>query len=89
MAVKRIMRYLKGTLNMKLRIGGKDINVKGYLDADWAGDVENRRSMSEYVSFVGKGVVLWNSKQQQTVVQCTMEAEYMAKNLGGGSELLE
>ena len=36
MAVKRIMRYLKGTLDMKLRIGGEHINVKVYSDVDWA-----------------------------------------------------
>ena len=80
MAVKRIMRYLKGTLDMKLRIGGNHINVKGYSDADWAGDVENRRSTSGYVFFVGEGAVSWNSKRQQTVAQSTMEAEYMAMN---------
>jgi hypothetical protein len=40
MAVKRIMRYLKGTIDVRLRIGGQHMNVKGYSDADWAGDVE-------------------------------------------------
>ena len=49
MAVKQIMRYLKGTLDMKLRIGDKYVNVKGYSDADWAGEVENRRFTSEYI----------------------------------------
>ena len=39
MAIKRIMRYLKGTIDMKLRIGGQHIGIKGYSDADWAGDV--------------------------------------------------
>ena len=34
------MLYLKGTLDMKLRIRGDHINVKGYVDANWAGDVE-------------------------------------------------
>jgi hypothetical protein len=80
MAVKRIMRYLKGTIDVRLRIGGQHMNVKGYSDADWAGDVENRRSTSGYVFFVGDGAVSWNSKRQQTVAQSTMEAEYMAMN---------
>ena len=65
---------------MKLRIGGHHINVKGYSDADWAGDVENRRSTSGYVFLVGDGVMSWNSKRQQTVAQSTMEVEYMAMN---------
>ena len=51
---------------MKLHIGGKHINVKGYLDADWANDVKNHRSTSGYY-FVGEGAVLWNSKWQLPV----------------------
>ena len=74
------MRYLKGTLDMKLHIRGNHIKVKGYSDADWAGDVENRRSTTGYVFFVGEGAVSWNSKRQQTVAQSTLEAEYMAMN---------
>ncbi len=38
MAVKRIMRYLKGTLDLKLCLGGKDVSLRGYCDADWGGD---------------------------------------------------
>jgi hypothetical protein len=45
--------------------------------SDWAGNVENCRSTSGCVFFVGKGGVAWNSKQQQTVAQFTMKAEYM------------
>ena len=41
MAVKRIMQYLKGTLDMRLCIGDKHINFKAYSDADWSGDVKN------------------------------------------------
>jgi hypothetical protein len=38
MVVKRIMRYLKGTLDLKLCLGGKDVSLRGYYDADWGGD---------------------------------------------------
>ncbi len=38
MAVKRIMWYLKGTLDLKLCLGGKDVSLRGYCDADWGGD---------------------------------------------------
>ena len=58
MEVKQIMCYLKGTLYMKLHIRGQHINVKGFLDVDWAGDVENRRFSSEYVFSVEEGAVL-------------------------------
>jgi hypothetical protein len=65
---------------MRLRIGGQHVNVKGYSDADWAGDVENPMSTSGYIFFVGEGAVSWNSKRQQTMAQSTMEAEYMVMN---------
>ena len=41
MAVKGIIQFLKDYLDMRLRIGGRHINLKGYFDADWANDVEN------------------------------------------------
>ena len=80
MIVKRIMRYLKGNINMRLHIGGQHINLAIYTDAEWADNVEYRRSTSEYIFFVGEGVVSWNSKQQQMVAQSIMEDKYMAMN---------
>jgi hypothetical protein len=79
-AVKRIMRYLKGTLHMKLCLGGKDITIKGYCDADWGGDLNTRRSTTGYVFYLGDGAISWNSKRQPTVALSTTEAEYMAAN---------
>ena len=42
-AVKRILRYLKGTLDVKLCPGGMDLIMKGYYDADWGGDVKLKK----------------------------------------------
>ena len=64
MAVKIIMRYLRCTLSMRLHIGGKQINLKCYSDADWASNVKNRRSTSGYVFFVGEG--LWHGTTTTT-----------------------
>ena len=44
MAVKWILRYLKGTTNQALCFGGSNISLQGYVDADMAGDRDNRRS---------------------------------------------
>ena len=74
------MWYLKGTLNMRLRIGGQHIGIKGHSDADWVDDVKNCRSTFGFVFFVREGAVSWNTKRQQKVTQSTMEAEYMAMN---------
>jgi hypothetical protein len=78
-AVKRIMRYLKGTQNHGLlyhRDGEKTIEC--YSDADWAGDLNDRRSTSGYVSILSGGAVSWRSKKQTNVALSTAEAEYMA-----------
>ena len=64
-AVKRVMRYLKGTLDVKLCLGDEDIALRGYCDADWAGDTNDRRSTTGYVFYVGMGAISWNSKRQR------------------------
>ena len=68
MAVKRIIRNLKGTLDFKLCLGSKDIVLIGFCDADWAGDANDRRSTTGYVFFVGVGVISWKCKKQPTTI---------------------
>eukprot|EP00253_Pinus_taeda_P004652 PITA_04652 len=53
MAVKWILRYLKGTTDQALCFGGSNISPQGYVDADMAGDRDNRRSTTGYVFTVG------------------------------------
>jgi hypothetical protein len=70
---------LQATLQFKLRFGGlSPQDVVGYCDADWAGDLEDRRSTTWFVFMMGGGATSWNSKQQPTIALSTMEAEYMA-----------
>ena len=57
MAIKHIMRYLKGTLDFKLCLEGKDIVLK-IFNVDWAGDVNDSRSTTGYMFFVGVGIIL-------------------------------
>ncbi len=79
MAVKRIFRYLQGTLQMKLQFGATPSKeVLGYCDADWGGDLEDRRSTTGFVFMIGGGAISWSSKQQPTIALSTTEAEYMA-----------
>jgi hypothetical protein len=78
-AVKRIFRYLQGTLQFKLRFGGlSPQDVVRYCDADRAGDLEDRRSTTGFVFMMGGGATSWSSKQQPTIALSTTEAEYMA-----------
>ncbi len=77
--MKRIFRYLQGTLQFKLRFGGlSHQDVVGYCDADWAGDLEDRRSTTGFVFMMGGGATSWTSKRQPTIALSTTEAEYMA-----------
>jgi hypothetical protein len=78
MAMKRILRYLKGGLELKLSLGGNDISLVGFCDADWAGDTNDRRSTTGYVFLVGRGSISWKCKKQSTIALSTTQAEYMA-----------
>ena len=79
MAVKRILKYLKGTKDLKLHLGGTaEIRLEAWSDADWAGDLDKRRSTTGYVVFLGIGPISWKSRLQPTVAASTTEAEYMA-----------
>lgn len=77
-AVKRILRYLKGTEDLCLFYSGESFDIKGFADADYAGDLINRKSTSSMVQFLGTSLVSWSSKKQNTVALSTAEAEYVA-----------
>lgn len=78
--VKRVMRYLKGTLmyGLKFYAHEEEPELFGYSDADWAGDVDTRRSTSGYVFQIGSSTISWSSKKQATVAKSSTEAEYVA-----------
>eukprot|EP00253_Pinus_taeda_P003640 PITA_03640 len=77
MAVKWILRYLKGTKDQALCFGGSNISLQGYVDAYMAGDRDNMRSTIGYVFTVGGTTISWVSKIQSVVALSTTEAEYV------------
>ena len=78
-AAKRLLRYVKGTLELGLKFErSNNFELVGYSDADWAGDVDTRKSTSGYVFMLGQAVVAWASKKQSVVALSTTEAEYIA-----------
>ena len=78
-AAKRILRYIKGTLNDGIFYENTDdVKLIGYADGDWASDVEIRKSTSGYVFHIGSGAISWSSKKQPIVALSTAEAEYIA-----------
>jgi len=80
--VKHVMRYLKGTIDFELCYKKSEENLKlvAYSDADWASDLNDRRSTTGYCfSLTQNGpLISWKSKKQSTVALSTCEAEYMA-----------
>uniref|UniRef100_A0A2N9HS45 Integrase catalytic domain-containing protein n=1 Tax=Fagus sylvatica TaxID=28930 RepID=A0A2N9HS45_FAGSY len=76
--MKRILRYLRGTADYMLCYQGRDLRLRGYSDADWAGDLDERKSTSGYTFLLGGGAITWCSKKQSCVALSTMESEYVA-----------
>ncbi|GJS82132.1 copia protein [Tanacetum coccineum] len=78
-AIKRIFRYLKGTINMGLWYPKDNaMSLTAYADADHAGCQDSRRSTSGSAQFLGDRLVSWSSKKQRSTAISTTEAEYIA-----------
>jgi hypothetical protein len=81
-AAKWILRYILGTVDVGLKFervdNGLDQILIGYVDSDYAGDLDKRRSTTGYVFTLAGGPVSWRSTLQTTVALSTTEAEYMA-----------
>lgn len=74
-AVKRILRYLKGTTDYCLKFLSP-FKLYVYCDADWAGCPDTRRSTSRFCIYLGANCISWSSKKQPTVSRSSTEAEY-------------
>ncbi|GJW57947.1 uncharacterized mitochondrial protein-like protein [Tanacetum coccineum] len=78
-SVKRILRYVKGTITYGLIFRRPHSNsILGYSDADWARCIETRRSTYGYSIFLGGNLVSWSAKKQPTVSRSSCESEYRA-----------
>jgi transposase InsO family protein len=78
-ALKRVYRYLRGTVNMCLTYrGNSEPDLLAFVDADWASDINDRRSTTGFVFLISGGAVSWSSKKQTSVALSSTEAEYMA-----------
>ena len=78
-AVKRILRYLRGTTHHGLLYKrSRSKELIGYSDADWGGDRNDCKSTSGYLFQLGGTAITWQSKKQTCVALSTAEAEYIA-----------
>ncbi|KAK9214347.1 hypothetical protein WN944_006336 [Citrus x changshan-huyou] len=82
--VKRILRYLSGTLDKglllyrdsPLTLHGFSNSLHAFSDADWAGNKDDYSSTSAYLVYLGRNLVSWSLKKQQTVARSSTESEY-------------
>ncbi|PKA55473.1 putative mitochondrial protein [Apostasia shenzhenica] len=78
-AVKRILRYIKGTLDYGLIICPSSLaQLVAYSDGDWASCPDTCRSTSGYCIFLEDNLISWFSKRQHTASRSSAEAEYRA-----------
>ncbi|GAU47720.1 hypothetical protein TSUD_285070 [Trifolium subterraneum] len=84
-AVKRILRYVKGTIDYGVFFPANDrkneCKLMGYTDSNWCGDVEDRKSTAGYIFYFGEAPISWCSKKEPVVALSSCEAEYIAASL--------
>ena len=77
-AAKHVLCYLKGMRGWHLTLGGDQLEVSAYTEADWGNNCDNRRSIRAYIIKVSGGAVSWKSKKHACMTLSSTEAEYVA-----------
>ncbi|GBM59824.1 Retrovirus-related Pol polyprotein from transposon TNT 1-94 [Araneus ventricosus] len=78
LSAKRVLRYLKKTINFVLVFELDDKVVYGYSDSDWGNSQEDRKTYSGYCFMLSNSVLSWESRKQKTVALSYTESEYIS-----------
>ncbi|XP_050878795.1 secreted RxLR effector protein 161-like [Lathyrus oleraceus] len=82
---KRILRYLKGTLDYDIMFPASDVGKKcklmGYIGSSWYNDTEDRKSITGYLFMLGGALVAWSSRKEPVVAWSSCEAKYINASL--------
>ncbi|GKD64746.1 retrovirus-related pol polyprotein from transposon TNT 1-94 [Tanacetum coccineum] len=78
-ALKRVLRYLKGTIHHGLFLNRKSaITLTAFSNSNWGGIKDNGRSTTAYILYLGSNIISWRSARQKSVSRSSTEAEYKA-----------
>ena len=77
-AVKRILMYLKGTMDYSPCYQSKELCWVSYSNVDWASDLDECKSTSKYIFLLNNDFISWRSKKQTCIALSTMEVEFIA-----------
>ena len=82
-AVKCILKYLQGTSSMRITYSGGSSNhlLEGFCDADYAMDLDDRKSRSGFILTLNGGPISWGSRKQGCTTGSTTESKYVAAHL--------
>lgn len=75
---KRVLKYLKGTIDHSLVLKSTGCDLECFVDADWASDATDRKSNSGFLIKLGGSTIEWSSKKQKLVSLSSSEAEFIA-----------
>ncbi|XP_022863125.1 uncharacterized protein LOC111383281 [Olea europaea var. sylvestris] len=78
LSAKRVLRYLKGTIDHGLYFYKGSLKLHAYCDSDWVGDPSDRRSTAGYGIFLGPCLISWCAKKQGVVSRSSTESQYRA-----------
>ena len=77
--LKQILQYIKGTVHFGLFYDySNSFKFVGYSDSDWAIDIDDRKSTTSFIFYMGDTTFTWSSKKQSIVTLSTYKAEYIA-----------
>jgi len=77
-ALERVFRYLKGTINYDIHYTCFPAVIEGFSDANWISDSDETKSTSGYVFTLADGAISWKSAKQTIISRSTMEAKIIA-----------
>ena len=77
--VKKALRYVQGTKGLMLTYRRSDsLEIEGYSDSDFVGDIDDRKSTSGYVFTLTGEAISWKSSKQTVTASPTMFADFVA-----------